>query len=132
MMVMKLFFMGLGLMLWLAIGRAETIHCPAVEMIQAGQWGDWLPLYREGEELAFDSDVLQFQQQIMGFKLARWSTTYLESAHCFYYGSGPVLDRIVFAHDAWQPIKNPVWDWLVLNRLAVCQSEWVSDCLFIL
>lgn len=114
-----------------AISHNNTITCPTVETIKHEELLDWLPLYKEGEELASTLDVMTFRQHITHFDVAKWSTEYLENAHCFYRGDDPMVDRIVLAQDAWRPLVMGHWAWLIPYQLAECRSFNVHHCLFI-
>lgn len=112
--------------------QQETTVCPSVEELQNQVWTDWQPLYINHEELASDADVQKFRSHVTQFTVAKWSTTYLENGHCFYQGTDPIVDHIVYAHDAWRPVSNGVWSWFVADRFAECRSSHVEDCPFIL
>lgn len=114
-----------------AISQAHFVACPTVEKIKQEQLSDWLPLYKEGEELVSNNDLSLFKQHITHFDIAKWSTSYLESAHCFYRGQDPVVDRIVLAQDAWKPLVNGYWAWSVPYLLAECHSKTSEQCQFI-
>lgn len=114
-----------------AIAKNDMIICPTVDAIRQGQFNSWQPLYKDGEELASSKDVDKFKANVLSFDVAKWSTEYLESAHCFYRGKDPIVDRIVFAQDAWQPIVNNYWSWLIPYKFAECRSTNLKDCGFI-
>ncbi len=110
---------------------AETIvTCPSVAEIQSGHLNEWLPLYQDNEELAFDADLLKVKAHVTRFVKARWDYSYLESAHCFYEGDDPIFNRIVFAQDAWNPVSTSTWSWVVPRFAAECLSD-VQSCGFI-
>lgn len=110
---------------------AYEIICPTVNEIKNNSLGYWLPLYINGEELASTADVEQFRKHSTEFAVAKWNSSYLESAHCFYKGTSPVLSTIVLAQDAWRPISNGYWVWIQPNTSAECRSPRVADCSFI-
>lgn len=105
-------------------GLASTVTCPTVTEIQQGQFKDWLPLYQQYEELASVQDVALFKAHVTGFKKAVWDRKYLENGHCYYVGNDPIINKIVFAQDAWRPAENAQWQ----NVRAECRSE--VDCRF--
>lgn len=112
--------------------HAETIiFCPSVAEIKQHQFHTWLPLYKEGEELASAHDVATFMQSVRQFVTARWDKSYLESGHCFYQGNDPIIEKIIFAHDAFRPKMNFNWQWIELNAQAVCIHNDVDACGFI-
>ena len=125
-------FIALILPSFMAWTQPDPITCPSVQDIKEQDWIEWQPLYIEGEELASYQDVETFKKHVTRFTVAKWSATYLESGHCFYQGTDPILDRIVYAHDAWQPVTNTIWSWLFPGKYAECRSEHVEDCSFIL
>lgn len=110
---------------------ADQIICPSVSDIKHHSFNSWIPLYIEGEELASIQDIEHFKQQLSEFRVAKWDKDYLESAHCFYQGSDPILNKIVFAQDAWRPATNNFWSWIRPNAHAECQAMTVEDCPFI-
>src|SRR5690242_20464554 len=88
------------------------IFCPTPAEIREGDFHSWLPLYKEGEELASNIDVIKFRSHVQKFEFARWDTTYLESAHCFYSGDDGILEKITFARDSWRPFSTENWNWV--------------------
>ncbi len=110
---------------------AETEVCPTVNEIKNNQFHYWLPLYIENEELASQADVKKFKDNVSAFVVARWASIYLENGHCFYEGTDSILNKIVFAQDAWKPLKNEKWVWTTKDRMAECYSNNVQDCGFI-
>lgn len=124
-------FLLIILLSFYSSAKADTIvHCPTVDEIRTHHFGYWLPLYIEGEELASDRDVKQFQDHVNTFKIAKWDASYLENGHCFYEGTDPILNKITFAQDAWRPLEIPPWVWIKENVLAECDSADVRDCGF--
>lgn len=121
----------LSLCVYSAAIAEDNIACPSVEQIKQEELIPWLPLYKENEELAFDSDVNTFKEHVTVFDVARWVDSYLENAHCFYKGTDPIVERIVLAQDAWQPTDNAPWIWLIPHKFAECRSLSVNDCMFI-
>lgn len=105
--------------------HAHSIHCPTVAELRGEGFIFWLPLYKIGEELAGDEDVKNFRANVKEFVEARWDTTYLETAHCFYRGSHPILDKIIFAQDAFRP-EGTDWMWIKPSHLAQCQKDELS------
>lgn len=110
---------------------ANTEICPTVDDIKNHNFNGWIPLYIEGEELASEKDMQNFKQNLTDFVVARWDTTYLESGHCFYQGTDPILSKIIFAQDAWKPVQSGKWVWKNSNKIAECYSNNVNDCGFI-
>lgn len=90
---------------------ANTVEffCPTPQQIINNQVMMWLPLYSETSELASDSDVKIFKEHLREFVAARWDTSYLETAHCFYGGDDPIFQKIVYARDAWRPTSDSHW-----------------------
>lgn len=128
----KIILLGIALFLSIKLAYSETIiKCPSVSEIKSGQFNHWLPLYIDGEELASDKDVALFARNVDSFANAKWSASYLESAHCFYHGNHTLNQKIIFAQDAWQPSSSNKWQWLVPKKLAECDSQNINDCLFI-
>lgn len=109
----------------------NILTCPTAAEIKNGQFNYWLPLYKEGEELASDHDVNIFKQHITSFDVARWDHVYLENGHCFYKGTDPMLDKVIFAHMAWRPVVNDEWHWVSPAKSAECYSSDVKNCGFI-
>lgn len=110
---------------------AQTEFCPSVADIQSGSLTYFLPLYKDNEELAMSYDVQTFRQHVTTFVAARWDHDYAENGHCFYQGTDPILNRIVYANDAWRPEPTQKWTWTRPTRLAECYSDNVHDCGFI-
>ncbi len=74
------------------------------------------------EELASDADVALFAKNVEYLEVARWDVSYLETAHCFYHGSDPINNKIVFARDSWRPVSAGKWNWMVQDKKAnVCR-----------
>lgn len=124
-------FTHIVLLFFSTVSFADQITCPSVNDIKNHNFNFWLPLYKEGEELASAHDVDQFRAHITEFVVAKWGKVYLENGHCFYKGDDPILEKIVFAQDAWRPVKNSHWTWINANALAVCDSTNVAECGFI-
>lgn len=100
-----------------------ALNCPTVNEIKNGTFNSWMPLYQYGEELASEKDVKEFRKHVSGFHIARWSNRYLEYAHCFYEGDAPIVQSMVFAHDAWRPEKSNYWTWIRPSSLAECATS---------
>lgn len=123
-------FSGL-LFFYCATNFAMTISCPTVSDIKNGEFKNWLPLYIDGEELASLHDVAQFQKYVTQFAIAKWNTSYLESAHCFYSGDGAIVNQIVLAQDAWRPVNDTHWSWIKINKIAECSSTQSFECSYL-
>ena len=129
-MFKKLFLFFITTML-VNLTFAHTIRCPTVSEIKNHQFNHWLPLYKENEELAMPNDVAQFQKNVAHVFVAKWDPKYLESAHCFYEGTDPMVNKIVFAQDAWRPARSsPKWIWIIEDKLAECVSSDPEECYF--
>lgn len=115
----------------IAIAKDDRVICPTVDEIKREAFHSWLPLYKDGEELASARDVEKFKKNVVNFQIARWSADYLESAHCFYQGTDPIIDKIVFAQDAWQPETSPNWIWRNPKYFAECLSSNLQNCVFL-
>ena len=126
----KLFILIASLFFTANIIAATPIVCPTVAEIKRNDFRGWLPLYIENEELASETDTEQFKSAVTTFSAARWHADYLENGHCFYQGTHPIIDKIVFAHDAWQPSHNVHWQWTLPNQFAECHSETINNCEF--
>lgn len=109
---------------------ASVIQCPRIDDIKNGHFYGWLPEYKNNEELASAKDVDNFKQHVRQFTVARWGKAYLENGHCFYQGTDPIVDTIVFAQDAWRPTDDAHWTWVEPQTLAECYSTNEQDCGF--
>lgn len=126
----KIFLITILLLSFQAL--AKNISCPTIADIKAHSFQGWLPLYIENEELANARDVEKFQQSVVQFHFAHWKTDYLETGHCFYIGTDDIVKTIVFAHDAWRPVNNVNWSWIVTSKFAECHATEAGDCEFVL
>jgi hypothetical protein len=115
----------------MAIADDDIVTCPSVAEIRRDAFNYWLPLYKEGEELASNQDVETFRKHVVNFEIGRWSTGYLDSAHCFYQGTDPMVSKIVLAQKTWQPVMNPHWFWRKPEHFAECLTTNLDDCRFI-
>lgn len=111
---------------------AQTEICPSVSDILNNNYIYWLPEYKDNEELASMQDVAKFEQHVTAFVVARWERDYQENGHCFYQGTDPIIDKIVFARDAYRPVVSLKWVWARPDFLAECYSNDVTDCPFIM
>lgn len=115
----------------IAYAKQNNFRCPTVEEIKNNYFPDWILLYQEGEEEASTADLLQVEQSITSFDIARWDLSYLENAHCFYKGNHPIFNRVVFARDSWHPNDtNSHWTWVKPKKLAECSYD-VENCDFL-
>ncbi len=107
---------------------ADLLSCPSVNEIQNNNFNTWLPLYKEGEELASLADIEKFKAHVTHLELAVWDTAYLENAHCFYQGDDSIVNRITIAHDAYRPSQTINWRWIQPGRRAECSPMQPQDC----
>lgn len=114
-----------------ANANPDNVICPSIAEIKQGKFNTWLPLYKENEELILDNDLQKFKTHVTELDVAKWAAEYLESAHCFYRGTNPIVDRIVLGQDAWRPEEDDHWSWLVDKKFAECRSQQVADCEFL-
>ena len=103
--------------------------CPDPAEIKNNSLYPWLPIYKENEELASDNDMKKFKEHIQKFAIARWDVKYLETAHCFYTGDDPIVDKIILAADAWRPLVSTNWNWLS-DKIAECRTLEERGCGF--
>lgn len=107
----------------------ELTHCPSVAQIQRGDFAGWLPLTIDGEELASQAAVSLFKTHVQTWQQAKWSTNFLEYAHCFYQGDNDIVAQITFAHDAFAPQPTPQWVWQTTKE-ARC-NESLDSCRYL-
>ena len=113
------------------IANEDVVTCPSIAEIKDERFQAWLPLYKDGEELASQEDVEKFKKHVMSFETAIWSGDYLESAHCFYRGEDAIVNKIIFGQDSWNPVTSQYWYWERPARIAKCNSSVQQDCRFI-
>lgn len=115
----------------IAYAGSVNIFCPSVAEIKNGNFGSWLLLYTDGEELVSNQDVEIFKSQITSFNYAKWNAYYLEAAHCVYGGNDAIFNKVILAHDAWGPVVSEHWRW-VGKYEAVCDLGEVVGCGFVI
>lgn len=81
--------------------------------------------------MASAEDIEKFKKNVTEFNIARWDRDYLESAHCFYSGNDSIVDKIIFAQDAWGPEDNARWTWVKYKSKAECYSMNSMNCSFL-
>lgn len=127
----KILFLFIGICTFITAHADDTVICPTVEEIKQDKFYDWLPLYKENEELISAKDLKKFKSNVTDLDVAKWAAEYSESAHCFYRGNDPIVDRIILGQDAWQPADDDHWSWLAAKKFVECRSQDVKDCVFL-
>jgi len=130
MLYLKVVLLNIFVFFYLTAYASPVIFCPTIDEIRNEHYSPWLPLYIDREELASTNDVEQFKANVTSFSVAKWDQSYLENGHCFYKGNDSIVDKIIFAQDAWQPVTNSYWHWLDAKKLAACYTE-IQHCGFI-
>lgn len=130
MLYLKIVLFNISIFCYLTAYASPIIFCPTIDEIKNEHYSPWLPLYIDREELASTNDVEKFKANVTSFSVAKWDKSYLENGHCFYKGNDPIMDKIIFAQDAWQPVTNSYWSWLDAKKLAACYAE-TQHCGFI-
>lgn len=128
---LKIILFNIFIFFFYSAFASPTIICPTIAEIKSGNYVPWLPLYINGEELISAVDEELFKKHVTGFFVAKWDISYLENGHCFYKGDDPIVEKVIFAQDAWQPVTNDHWNWTIQKKLAECYSEQTDSCGFI-
>jgi hypothetical protein len=111
-----------------AFADAIEIGCPNVDKIKQGDIYPWIPEYIDSQQYVSAVDFTKFQTHLKKFEKARWDTSYYEKAHCFYSGDDSILNTIVIALDAFEPLPSPHWQWIT-DKSAECHSSLSTQCM---